>query len=83
MVDEHNSIRYPQTMAPQITEDEIDDLIYFARAGEDVDLMESVTALAEREKVAPAVILMATKDEGKSTVLHMATGNGHLGMIYS
>ncbi|KAJ3489018.1 hypothetical protein NLG97_g6078 [Lecanicillium saksenae] len=65
-------------MAPQLTEEEIDDLIYFARAGEDVDLMESVTALAEREKVAPAVILMATKDEGKSTVLHMATGNGHL-----
>ncbi|KGQ05529.1 Ankyrin repeat-containing protein YAR1 [Beauveria bassiana D1-5] len=65
-------------MAPQLTEDEIDDLIYFARTGEDVDLMESVTALAEREKVAPAVILMATKDEGKSTVLHMATGNDHL-----
>ncbi|OAA72387.1 Ankyrin repeat-containing domain protein [Cordyceps fumosorosea ARSEF 2679] len=65
-------------MAPQLTEDEIDDLIYFARAGEDTDLMESVIALAEREKVAPAVILMATKDKGKSTVLHMATGNGHL-----
>lgn len=66
-------------MAPQISEDEIDDLIYFARAGEDGDLMTSVTALAEREKVAPAVILMAAKDQGKSTVLHMATGNGHLG----
>lgn len=68
-------------MAPQLTEEEIDDLVYFARAGEDVDLMESVTALAEREKVVPAVILMAAKDEGKSTVLHMATGNGHLGML--
>lgn len=69
-------------MAPQLTEDEIDDLIYFARVGEDADLMESVNALAEREKVAPAVILMATKDSGKSTVLHMATGNGHLGMVF-
>ncbi|ATY58971.1 hypothetical protein CCM_09528 [Cordyceps militaris CM01] len=65
-------------MAPQLTEDEIDDLIYFARIGEGADLMDSVTALADREKVAPAVILMASKDEGKSTVLHMATGNGHL-----
>lgn len=72
---------YQDKMAPQITEEEIDDLVYFARAGEDVDLMESVSAIAEREKVDPAVILMATKDEGKSTVLHMATGNGHLGTI--
>ncbi len=77
---EHTNIRYSRKMAPQLTEEEIDDLVYFARAGEDVDLMETVTALAEREKVAPAVILMATKDEGKSTVLHMASGNGHLGM---
>lgn len=76
---EHTNIRYPRKMAPQLTEEEIDDLVYFARAGEDVDLMESVTALAAREKAAPAVILMATKDEGKSTVLHMASGNGHLG----
>ncbi|OAQ95781.1 hypothetical protein LLEC1_04983 [Akanthomyces lecanii] len=65
-------------MAPRLSEEEIDDLVYFSRTGEDADLMESVTVLAEREKVAPAVILMATKDEGKSTVLHMATGNGHL-----
>ncbi|XWX00218.1 hypothetical protein V2A60_008238 [Cordyceps javanica] len=68
-------------MAPQLTEDEIDDLIYFARAGEEKDLIEGVTALAERENVAPAIILMATKDEGKSTVLHMATGNGHLEIV--
>lgn len=66
-------------MAPQLSEDEIDDLIYCARAGEDAELMETVNALAEREKVAPAVILMAGKDQRQSTVLHMATGNGHLG----
>lgn len=67
-------------MAPQLTGDEIDDLVYFARTGEDNDMMELLNSLAEREKVAPAVILMAAKDEGKSTALHMATGNGHLGM---
>lgn len=66
-------------MAPQLSEEEIDDLIYLGRAGEDEELISTVTALAEREKVASAIILMAAKDEGKSTALHMATGNGHLG----
>ncbi|ODA82479.1 hypothetical protein RJ55_00986 [Drechmeria coniospora] len=65
------------TMAPQLTADEIDDLIYFARAGEAADLNSTLTELAEREKVSPAEILVAAKDEGKSTTLHMATGNGH------
>ncbi|KAI9149478.1 ankyrin repeat-containing yar1 [Paramyrothecium foliicola] len=66
-------------MAPQLSEDEIDDLVYFARTGEDGDLVESLTALSEREKVSPAEIILAAKDEAKSTCLHMATGNGHLG----
>jgi hypothetical protein len=69
-------------MAPKLSEDEIDDLIYFARAGENDDLKETVAALAAREGVTPAEILVAAKDEGnKSTTLHMATGNGHLGMF--
>lgn len=67
-------------MAPKLTEDEIDDLIYFARAGEDDDLEQTLKELAEREKVTAAEILVAAKDESnKSTTLHMATGNGHLG----
>lgn len=69
-------------MAPKLSEDEIDDLIYFARAGENDDLKETVAALAAREGVTPAEILVAAKDEGnKSTTLHMATGNGHLGIF--
>lgn len=68
-------------MAPTLSEDEIDDLIYFARVGEMDDLKETLVALAEREKVSEAEILIAAKDEGKSTALHMATGNGHLGTL--
>ena len=67
------------TMAPQLSEDEIDDLIYVARVGDNDDLNEILSTLAEREKVTPAEILLAARDEGKSTALHMATGNGHLG----
>ena len=70
-----------EKMAPQITDDEIDDLLYFARTGDKEELTTTLLALAEREKVSPAEILAAAEDEGKSTCLHMATGNGHLGMV--
>lgn len=66
-------------MALKLSEDEIDDLIYFARAGEASDLTETLTALSTREAVSPAEILLAARDGGKSTCLHMATGNGNLG----
>jgi hypothetical protein len=66
-------------MAPQISEDEIDDLLYAARIGDTDDLTTLLSSLAEREKVPPAEILTSAKDEGKSTCLHMATGNGHAG----
>ena len=70
-------------MPPQLSEDEIDDIIYFARAGEDAELEETLKTLSEREKVSPIDILVTAKDEGKSTALHMASGNGHLGMFKS
>lgn len=70
-------------MAPRLSEDDLDDLIYFARAGEKDDLLTHVSALAQREGVSTAEILVSAKDDGKSTCLHMATGNGHLGTYYS
>ncbi|KAK3325999.1 ankyrin repeat-containing domain protein [Apodospora peruviana] len=66
---------------PQLTEDEIDDLIYCARAGEKDELTTLLSALAEREKKSTAEILETAKDQGKSTCLHMATGNGHLEIV--
>ncbi|KAK3377560.1 ankyrin repeat-containing domain protein [Podospora didyma] len=65
----------------KITEEEIDDLLYSARAGETEDLSTLLAALADREKVSPAEILASAKDEGKSTCLHMATGNGHTEIV--
>lgn len=66
-------------MTPQLSDNEIDDLLYSARTGDNDELTTLLTALAEREKVLPAEILASARDEGKSTCLHMATGNGHLG----
>lgn len=68
-------------MAPHLTEDEIEDLVYLAHTGENEDLDSSLAALADREKVCPAEILLVAKDEGRSSTLHMASGNGHLGML--
>ncbi|KAF3358840.1 Ankyrin repeat-containing protein P16F5.05c like [Verticillium longisporum] len=68
-------------MAPNLTEDEVDDLIYFARAGEQADLAEALATLSARESVAPGVILTAARDESKATCLHMAAGNGNLDVV--
>ncbi len=70
-------------MAPNITEDEIDDLIYYSRAGENDELVSATAGLSEREKCAPAEILLAVKDEGKSNCLHMASANAHLSVLIS
>jgi hypothetical protein len=70
-------------MAPNLSDDEIDDLLYSARIGDKDELTTLLSALAERENTTPADILTHAKDEGKSTCLHMATGNGHLGEFLS
>lgn len=69
-------------MAPKLSEDEIDDLVYLARAGEATELTELLSTLATREGVSDAEILLQARDEGKSTCMHMATGNGHLGRCF-
>lgn len=64
-------------MAPKLTEDEIDDVIYLARLGEDAELTNLLKELAEREKVTVAEVLETARDDGKATCLHMAAANGH------
>lgn len=65
-------------MAPRLSEEEIDDLVYLARAGEDADLTEMLQELATRDAATPADILAAAREEqSKGTCLHMAAANGH------
>lgn len=64
-------------MAPTLSEEEIDDLIYLARTGDDADLSESLGQIAQREGCTPADVLCAARDEAKATCLHMAAANGH------
>ncbi|KAI0533331.1 ankyrin repeat-containing domain protein [Xylaria digitata] len=65
-------------MAPNLSEEEIDDLIYLARTGDDVDLTEMLQQLAARDAATAADILAAAREEQtKATCLHMAAANGH------
>ncbi|KAI0449420.1 ankyrin repeat-containing domain protein [Xylaria acuta] len=64
-------------MAPSLSEEEIDDLVYLARVGEDADLTKMLQELAVRDAATPADILTAAREEqGKATCLHMAAANG-------
>lgn len=67
-------------MAPTLSEDEIDDLLYLARTGEDTDFSILTLELCEREKITITQLLEAAKDEESGNgVLHMAAANGHHG----
>ncbi|CAK7213781.1 ankyrin repeat-containing protein [Sporothrix bragantina] len=65
-----------------LTEDEVDDLIYFARANEADDLASTLAELvAKAEGATPLDVLAAAVDAGKNTPLHMAAGNGHEAIV--
>ncbi|KAK7206333.1 putative cytoplasmic ankyrin-repeat protein [Myxozyma melibiosi] len=69
-------------MPRSLTEDEIDDLIYAARADDLDSLKTSVEALSkELEQTEAEVLLVAVDPYSKSTPLHMACANGNLDIV--
>jgi hypothetical protein len=65
-------------MAPNISEDEVDDLIYLARTGDTEDLNTLKASICQRENISVLVLLDVVKDENSGNgVLHMAAANGH------
>ncbi|KAI1176070.1 ankyrin [Nemania sp. FL0916] len=65
-------------MPPNLSEEEIDDLVYLARVGEDAELTQILQEVATREATTPADVLTTAKEEqSKATCLHMAAANGH------
>ena len=71
-------LKQTDTMAPNLSEDEIDDLIYFARTGDTEDLNTSKAAICKRENVSVLELLEVVKDEKSGNgVMHMAAANGH------
>ncbi|KAI1086180.1 ankyrin [Rostrohypoxylon terebratum] len=70
-------------MTPNLSGDEVDDLIYLARTGDDAELIEMLQELTNRESATHAEILEAARDESKATCLHMAAANGHAKTVTS
>jgi hypothetical protein len=71
-------------MAPNLSEDEIDDLLYFARVGEKHDFEALANELGHRERCTFAKILESARDETSGNgVLHMAAANGHDSKTYA
>ena len=66
----------------KLTEDEIDDLQYFARMGDIEEFNALKDELCKREKVNVVGLLDVAKDElSGNGVLHMAAANGHHGTL--
>ena len=67
-------------MAPTFSEDEIDDLLYFARTGDKAEFDELKGELCKREGVDVVGLLEGARDaDSGNGVLHMAAANGHHG----
>ncbi|KAH0545312.1 hypothetical protein FGG08_000611 [Glutinoglossum americanum] len=61
-----------------LTEDDVDDLIYFARAGELADLKEAIEGAAKSVNGSQfEVFISAVDPTSRNGMLHMAAANGH------
>ncbi|KAI9744273.1 MAG: hypothetical protein M1818_002425 [Claussenomyces sp. TS43310] len=69
-------------MAPTLSGDDIDDLLYLARAGESQDLTATIDELCKRHDASPADVLLAGQDPHSGNgPLHMAAANGHSDLL--
>lgn len=69
-------------MPPNLSEDEIDDLLYYARTGDLLEFTALSSELCKREQsTTPAVLLVAKDHYSGNGPLHMAAANGHAGTI--
>jgi hypothetical protein len=69
-------------MAPKLSEEEIDDLLYFARTGDKAEFNALKDELCKRESVREGQLLEAAREEESGNgILHMAAANGHSGIV--
>lgn len=65
----------------ELNEDEVDDLLYFARSNEIHDLKTHVAELSQKYGVPQSTIFQSAIDPSSgNAILHLASANGHLGM---
>src|SRR5579871_2274139 len=67
-----------------LTEEEIDDILYIARANELPEFTPYLTSLSQKYSTTPhAILISSTDSETQNTPLHYAAANGHLDLINS
>ncbi|EME81905.1 uncharacterized protein MYCFIDRAFT_138563 [Pseudocercospora fijiensis CIRAD86] len=72
------------TATPQLTFDEIDDLLYFTRVNEVQDLQQTITELIQKYQCEAKDVLSAAIDpESGNTVLHFCSANGFTELLRS
>lgn len=70
----------PAPVYSLLSEDQVDDLIYFARNGQVEEFQESLITIAESSSSSPlSTIAVAFDPESGNSPLHMASANGHIG----
>lgn len=75
-------IKMPSTTLPELTLDDIDDLIYFTRANEAEDLKSTLSSLAQKHNCTEGDIINATIDpDSGNTLLHYSSANGLLDLL--
>ncbi len=81
----HPDLEQVQSSAPApvyslLSEDQVDDLIYFARNGQVEEFQASLLTIAEFSGSSPLnTIALAFDPESGNSPLHMASANGHIG----
>lgn len=71
------------TAKEQITADEIEDVLYLARANEAEELTSFLSELAQKYNVEQGEIIAACVDqETGNTAIHYSAANGHTGEAY-
>ncbi|KAF1814072.1 ankyrin [Eremomyces bilateralis CBS 781.70] len=69
-------------MVPSLSEDEIDDILYFSRANETADLEQFLAELAGQKSCTKSELITAAVDEESGNgALHYACANGHIDIV--
>lgn len=74
----------PLLGAPPLEADEIDDLLYFTRVNEPVDLNQTVSELSQKYNCSDHDVLSSAVDQGSgNTILHYCSANGLTDLLKS
>lgn len=71
----------PSVILAALSEEQIEDLLYFSRTGQLEGLQNSINTFVEASKLSRFSIISTTvEEESGNSLLHMASANGHIGM---